>query len=566
MTFTTARNIVCAAYCSHRTPCGSIRAACCIGALRIGAAWISTRQIGVDRVGTFGIAAILCGVALLSTNPSLAANNGNTTFVPAQVRETPSFFGQKEIFYQFAPHTRKEDLLQSFQLQPGVDGAVTYVAPVQSGTTLSGRAPTVTTPTSSTQALQVSASGEPIVHPFIQKEISLYADPLLNNWGPPIHGIPFLHALPHDPPPSGMNPQSFKDAPYLSGATFASDLVQHSLRLAAAQRTAEKILDPNLQSAEAAYQGAAQQAADATAGDAGGAFEANMNTAASALINVANEQAATPAKSKHSARTMSQAVWIVQQMHKAFFVPLGLLLLLVGAVITQTTNYVKVSFVNSSKSGPLEGILRAFISVFLIGSIQLIVSYFIDFGNAMTATIKPVINLNSIEEWSQDITNPTRNMTAAQIDARNKSESTAGATTRVVFGTAQALLNTALMVLTVYQLIMVCYLYLLGPIAAAMFAWPEGVGTLFRPVFSNWLNGLSDLVLWRFWWCVILLCMATRIQWLKDIGSYNSGSAWEPIVYTAFMVMLTYVPFAALDFRPGDMVDSLLEKAAANKG
>ena len=122
------------------------------------------------------------------------------------------------------------------------------------------------------------------------------------------------------------------------------------------------------------------------------------------------------------------------------------------------------------------------------------------------------------------------------------------------------------MVLTVYQMVMICYLYLLGPIAAAMFAWPAGVGKLFRPVFSSWLNGLTDLVLWRFWWCIILLCMATRIQWLKDIGSYNPSSEWEPLVYTAFMVMLTYVPFAALDFKPGDMVDSLLEKAAANKG
>ncbi len=111
----------------------------------------------------------------------------------------------------------------------------------------------------------------------------------------------------------------------------------------------------------------------------------------------------------------------------------------------------------------------------------------------------------------------------------------------------------------------VCYLFLLGPVAAAMFAWPEGVGSLFRPIFANWVNALCDLVLWRFWWCIILLCMCTRINWLKDIGSYDPSSAWEPIVYTAFMVMLAYVPFSALEFRPGDMVDSLLEKATGNK-
>jgi hypothetical protein len=479
--------------------------------------------------------------------------------------KTPSFFGEKEIFYQFAPHTRKEDLYPRHPVEDGTDKCVTYVAPIQSGTTLSGSAPTVTTPLPETQALQTPAE-QIVAHPFIQREISIYPNPLLNNWGPPIHGIPFLHVLPHDPPPNGMNPESFKDRPYMTGATFASDMVQHCLRLAAAQRTAEKILDPNLQSAEAAFQGSTQQAADACSGDATGAFKANMCTASSALINVANENAATPAKGTDTNRTVPQAIWIVQQMYKAFFLPLGLLLLLVGAVLTQTTNYIKASFINSSASRPFEGILRALIAVFLIAAIQLMVSYSIDFGNAMTEAVKQAIDLSSIQQWSQEITDPTKNMTASQIAARNRSESTAAATTRMVFGTAQAILNTALMVLTVYQLIMVCYLYLFGPIAAAMYAWPEGVGSLFRPVFSNWLNGLSDLVLWRFWWCVILLCMATRIQWLKDMGSYNPSSAWEPLVYIAFMVMLTYVPFAALDFKPGDMVDSLMEKASASKG
>ncbi len=47
--------------------------------------------------------------------------------------------------------------------------------------------------------------------------------------------------------------------------------------------------------------------------------------------------------------------------------------------------------------------------------------------------------------------NPTKNMTPAQVAARNKSESTAASTGRAVFGGIQALLNTALMVLTTYH-------------------------------------------------------------------------------------------------------------------
>jgi hypothetical protein len=501
-------------------------------------------------------------VTVSALNPAQADEASSVTFTSKQVEETPSFFKNKQIFYQFAPHTGKEDLNPPHPVESGTDKTATYAAPVQSGTTLSGSAPTATTAVPITQALETAFETN-VPHPFIQREISIYPDPLLNNWGPPIHGIPFLHVLPHNPPPNGMNPESLKDKPYMTGATFASDLVQHCLRLAAAQRTAEKILDPNLQTAEAAYQGTTQQAADACEGDATGAFDANTNTASSDLINVANEFAAVPAKSNEASRTLPQAIWIVQQMYKEFFLPLGLLLLLVGAVLTQTTNYVRASFLNPSVGKPLEGILRSIVAIFMISAIQLIVSYSIDFGNAMTNAVKQEIDFGAIKTWSNQITNPTKGMTASQVDARNKSESTAASTTRMVYGMAQALLNMGLMVLTVYQLVMICYLYLLGPIAAAMFAWPDSVGSLFRPVFTNWLNGLSDLVLWRFWWCVILLCMATRIQWLKDIGSYNPTSPWEPLVYTAFLVMLTYVPFSALDFKPGDMVDSLIEKASA---
>jgi hypothetical protein len=111
-------------------------------------------------------------------------------------------------------------------------------------------------------------------------------------------------------------------------------------------------------------------------------------------------------------------------------------------------------------------------------------------------------------------------MSAAQAYQYWQSESTAAATGRVAFNSVQALLNSGLMVLTQYQIVMVCYLYLLGPIAAAFYAWPA-VGTKYRTAFATWLNGMSNLVMWRFWWCVILLCMTTRIRWLQDMGSYD---------------------------------------------
>lgn len=477
----------------------------------------------------------------------------------------PSFFGWKENFYKYAPHTRREDLVQTFKTESGTDNPITYTPHSQPGTVASGRAPSLAMPTPKTQAIAPTPN-QSIRNYFMQKEFTEYSNPLWNNWGPPMHGIPVRHILPHNPIPRGINPQSFEDAPYLTGATPASDLVEHCLKLGASQRIAEKLLDPSLPTAQSAYQGATQQTADAVSSEASGSFDANLNSTSSPIINVANETAATPAHANQKHRSLSHAVWIVQQMYKRFFVPLAVLLLLVGAVATQVTTFVRYSFIDSELDAgsrrPFEGLLRAVVAVFLIGAMQLIVSYFIDFGNAMTESVHQAIDSQSIKSWANQVTNPARGMTSAQIDEFNKEESTASATTRAVYGTVHALLNTTLTMLTVYQIVMVCYLLLLGPIAAAMFAWPDGVGTLFCSIFGNWLNGLSNLVLWKFWWCVILLCMSTRIQWLKDIGSYSPGSPWEPIVYTAFMVMLTYVPFGALDFRPGDMVDALLDKAS----
>ncbi len=60
--------------------------------------------------------------------------------------------------------------------------------------------------------------------------------------------------------------------------------------------------------------------------------------------------------------------------------------------------------------------------------------------------------------------------------------------------------------------------------------------------------------------------MSTRIQWLMEMGQYDPKSPWEPIVFLAFTVMLAYIPFMALDFKPGAMVDALLEKTGGNRG
>jgi hypothetical protein len=157
-------------------------------------------------------------------------------------------------------------------------------------------------------------------------------------------------------------------------------------------------------------------------------------------------------------------------------------------------------------------------------------------------------------------------MSLVQVAQKQQSQTAMDATMQASYASFQMLLNNGLMILASYQVVMACYMFLMGPMAAAFLAYPESIGQLFRPVFSNWLEGLMNLVLWRFWWSVILLVMSTRLQWLGQMGEPTNGP-WETMVFAAFMVMLGYVPFMALDFKPGDMVDQLMEKTqASNSG
>jgi hypothetical protein len=99
-------------------------------------------------------------------------------------------------------------------------------------------------------------------------------------------------------------------------------------------------------------------------------------------------------------------------------------------------------------------------------------------------------------------------------------------------------------------------------------AGSAGGTLLFTRVFASWLDAVTRLALWRFWWCTVLLCMCVRISWLKEMGQYTPNSQWEMLMYTAFMVIIMYVPFNPFAFRPGEMVAGMLEKAgqAAKNG
>jgi len=482
---------------------------------------------------------------------------------------SPSYNDLRKSFYKFGNNQRQLDDSWILKQQSGAPQAATFRSQQQAGMTQQQLSQFIVVE-KGTMTNAKAAVSSAVPHPFMQQEFSAYANPLLNQFGPPRYPVPVTHILPNSSTITNMAPRTFTNLPYVTGAP-ASDLVTHALLLNGAQRTAEALLDPSFQSEQAAFQAKLQVSSLSAGAAANQTFAAALTAMPKSLINVANENAATPASRVSLSKSLAQAVWMVQQLYHNLFVPIALLLILPGAVATQTKSIVQSNVVREDASedlvSPFVGILRALIAVIMIPATQLIISYSIDIGNSMTSSVQQLINPTSILSWAAIQTLGTAAAGAATGGAALAAQSTSSAMTGAIAHNAQMLLGLALNVLIDFQIVMMCYLFLMGPIAAALYAWPSnaanqaGAAKFFKIVLSSWIDAVTLVALWRFWWCTILLCMSTRIQWLQQIGQYNPKSPWETATYTAFLVMLAAVPFAPFDFKPGQLIDNLLSKA-----
>lgn len=387
-------------------------------------------------------------------------------------------------------------------------------------------------------------------------------------------------------------------------------------------------------SSEAAFKQATARIvqADGNGGNgAGGGGGGGGGAQVGALINIANEQSGVPTAADNPNKTVPQAVWMVQQMYKFVFVPLAILFLLPGAVMTQVKSQIVQGFrLNAEdQSSPFEGILRSVIAVFLIPATQLIVSYSIDVGNSMAYSVKDWVDLQLIFDWSRELTYNTpldkvNNAITANGAARNNNATPGGAqggqqggggflgsisgflggiplvggalqgafnslasflgasgqglgsdtpegqtvaenqtwlssAMESMFNMATYLFSSAVIVLGAYQLVFVCYLYLLGPLAAAFFAWPRIQANsgqkLFTDVFSNWVNAVIVVSLWRFYWMVLLAIMTQRILYIQDSGG-ASNLQWEVAVFTCLLGLMMWVPFNPWSFDPAQAFET----------
>lgn len=327
-----------------------------------------------------------------------------------------------------------------------------------------------------------------------------------------------------------------------------------------------------LPSAVGNMQGQQQGTADATANAGLDALEDGMTVIIAGNINVANESTGTPGSTMAPFRPISQAIWMVQTMYKRVYLPMAILLLLPGALILHLKVILNTLLPGGGNdedagAGPLAAILRSMVAVFLIPATQLILSYSIDVGNSMTFEIERHIQMSELVQWARGQQEAREaGAKAAQKDPRLDPQPYSTQTLQMMSGVVNMSMGLGLVILAAFQLVMSCYLMLMGPIAAALYAWPGGVGKLFKPVFVNWVNAVITLSLWRFWWLLIVLVMITRIQWLREIGEYQPNTEWEALMLGCFLVMMSYVPFAPFELKPGELVDKLLEKAKEVSG
>ncbi len=120
-----------------------------------------------------------------------------------------------------------------------------------------------------------------------------------------------------------------------------------------------------------------------------------------------------------------------------------------------------------------------------------------------------------------------------------------------------------LVILGAYQIVMICYLFLLGPLAAAFYAWPQvGKGKLFRGVFGAWVEGVIQVSLWRFYWMVVLAVMTQRLIYTNG---GTSDLQWEVCMFTCFLGILLWAPASPFSFSPNGGLASTEKIASANK-
>lgn len=389
---------------------------------------------------------------------------------------------------------------------------------------------------------------------------------VLNEVGTATKPFPFI-AFPGQVLPMNWPASSYKPLLGILNGGPVSDKEDFLFEQLGAVKTADTLLNVPIQTVKAR-----------TIADMQGVLDTGEKVAQQSLT-AGLAELTKPIPNPSSNNSNNPAMIKVNKMYFAFFLPLAILLMMPGASLSSMQFIMKnAGLLQAGNDNIFSFLQRPLIALFMMAACPLFVGVAIDVGNAMTAAVATNIDEQAILAWFESNTNKlslspqTGGVTAATavgiatgtastsavVDtAMSASQALKGA----IMNTSSALLSNAVQILTVFQIVLVAYLYVMGPIACAMWVYPESGIIFFRKALGSWLNGIICLVLWKFIWAVILLCVQSRLTWLKEMGGTAGDGDWESFMLVAFLTLLAIAPAACFSFNPGSYVDAVLAKA-----
>lgn len=233
------------------------------------------------------------------------------------------------------------------------------------------------------------------------------------------------------------------------------------------------------------------------------------------------------------------------------FVPIGILLLLPGAVMTQVRAIMAQGNPVIGQVSPIEGISRSMIAVFLIPGSYLIVNYAVDLANSFQYTIAQeyrnmcgtdmyhdamcaeirAFSVRYLSENDGSLRTPPPDLAPINhgifsraegrlwgkindpcaglfLVPRNRDDASMPASTiaaRAVLFSTNAAANTGWTICCAFQTAFFYYLFFVGPVFAGLWVWPMKV---FRDSFGTWVEGVITLCFWSFFWNTTILLIA----------------------------------------------------------
>lgn len=244
------------------------------------------------------------------------------------------------------------------------------------------------------------------------------------------------------------------------------------------------------------------------------------------------------------------------KLRDGIFVPIGLLLLLPGAVLSQVKATVAAGSPGLGESvSPFDGLQRAIVAIFLIPATYLVINYGIDLSNSITYTIgseyrrimgsdmykdalcaqirafpvrQPSENRNAVDMptaqmkpllggqsafakfegkmLENKIEDPCSGVYQSPGDRPDEALSSGVAATRLMMNGSNAGLTAAWNVLSAFQMAYLYYLWFVGPVVAGLWVWPM---KQLRDALPNWIEGVITLCFWSLFWNTTILLMAS---------------------------------------------------------